>query len=134
MKRKTPKQKAIARLVEVCNTASKRQKKINKGINYCNITYESLYNLMEVQRWKCAETNIPFLILERKMKVDETNALGLNRLNLPSVDRIDNNKGYTMDNIKIVSLGYNNLKNRYDEVYVREWINAIKSDSNDKMY
>jgi hypothetical protein len=68
------------------------------------------------------------------MKVDETNALGLNRLNLPSVDRIDNNKGYTMDNIKIVSLGYNNLKNRYDEVYVREWINAIKSDNNDKVY
>ena len=134
MKRKTPKERTIAHLVEVCNTASKRQKKINKGINYCNITYESLYNLMEVQQWKCAETNIPFLILERKMKVDETNALGLNRLNLPSVDRIDNNKGYTMDNIKIVSLGYNNLKNRYDEVYVREWINAIKSDSNDKMY
>ena len=134
MKRKTPKERTIAHLVEVCNTASKRQKKINKGINYCNITYESLYNLMEVQRWKCAETNIPFLILERKMKVDETNALGLNRLNLPSVDRIDNNKGYTMDNIKIVSLGYNNLKNRYDEVYVREWINAIKSDNNDKVY
>ena len=132
MKRKTPKERTIAHLVEVCNTASKRQKKINKGINYCNITYESLYNLMEVQRWKCAETNIPFLILERKMKVDETNALGLNRLNLPSVDRIDNNKGYTMDNIKIVSLGYNNLKNRYDEVYVREWINEIKSDNNDK--
>jgi hypothetical protein len=134
MKRKTPKQKAIARLVEACSTASKRDKKVNKGINYCNITYESLYNLMEVQQWKCAETNIPFLILERKMKVDETNALGLNRLNLPSVDRIDNNKGYTMDNIKIVSLGYNNLKNRYDEVYVREWINAIKSDNNDKVY
>ena len=132
MKRKTPKERTIAHLVEVCNTASKRQKKINKGINYCNITYESLYNLMEVQRWKCAETNIPFLILERKMKVDETNALGLNRLNLPSVDRIDNNKGYTMDNIKIVSLGYNNLKNRYDEVYVKEWINEIKSDNNDK--
>ena len=131
MKRKTPKERTIAHLVEVCNTASKRQKKINKGINYCNITYESLYNLMEVQQWKCAETNIPFLILERKMKVDETNALGLNRLNLPSVDRIDNNKGYTMDNIKIVSLGYNNLKNRYDEVYVREWINEIKSDNNE---
>lgn len=131
MKRKTPKERTIAHLVEVCNTASKRQKKINKGIDYCNITYESLHNLMEVQQWKCAETNIPFLILERKMKVSETNVLGLNRLNLPSVDRIDNNKGYTMDNIKIVSLGYNNLKNRYDEVYVREWINEIKSDNNE---
>jgi hypothetical protein len=129
MKRKTPKERTIARLVEACNTASKRKKKINKGINYCNITYESLYNLMEAQNWKCAETNIPFLILERKLKVDETNELGLNRLNLPSVDRIDNNKGYTMDNIQIVTNGYNNLKNRYDEVYVKEWINLIKSDN-----
>ena len=129
MKRKTPKERTIARLKEACNSASKRVKKINKGINYCNITYESLYNLMEVQNWKCAETNIPFLILERNLKVAETNELGLNRLNLPSVDRIDNNKGYTMDNIRIVSLAYNNLKNRYDEVYVREWINAIKSDN-----
>ena len=132
MKRKTPKEKTITRLTQACSTASKREKKINKGINYCNITYESLYNLMESQQWKCAETNIPFLIMDKQYTVAETNELGLNRLNLPSVDRIDNNKGYTMDNIKIVSLAYNNLKNRYDEVYVREWINAVKSDSNDK--
>ena len=116
MKRKTPKERTIARLVEACNSGSRRPKKIRKGIDYCNITYESLYELMEAQQWKCAETN----------------ELGLNRLNLPSVDRIDNDKGYTIDNIRIVSLGYNNLKNRYDEVYVREWIKAIKSDRNEK--
>ena len=132
MKRKTPKERTIARLVEACNSGSRRPKKIRKGIDYCNITYESLYELMEAQQWKCAETNIPFLILERNLKVAETNELGLNRLNLPSVDRIDNDKGYTIDNIRIVSLGYNNLKNRYDEVYVREWIKAIKSDRNEK--
>ena len=132
MKRKTPKERTIARLVEACSSASKRPKKINKGIDYCNITYESLYNIMEAQQWKCVETNVPFLILERRLTIAETNELGLNRLNLPSVDRIDNDKGYTIDNIRIVSLAYNNLKNRYDEVYVREWINAVKSDNNDK--
>lgn len=132
MKRKTPKERTIARLVDACRTASRRQKKINKGIDYCNITYDSIHTLMESQQWRCIETNIPFLILDGRLKVEQTNELGLNRLNLPSVDRIDNNKGYTIDNIKIVSLAYNNLKNRYDERFVREWIQIIKSDTNEK--
>ena len=126
---KTPKQITIYRLFDSCRTGSRRPKKINKGINYCDITYESMYELMENQQWKCAETNIPFVIMDKQYKLDERNVLGINSLNLPSIDRIDNNKGYTMDNIRIVSLAYNNLKNRYDEVFVREWINAIKSDN-----
>ena len=129
---KTPKQRTIYRLFDSCRTGSRRPKKINKGIDYCDITYESMYELMETQQWKCAETNIPFVIMDKQYKLDERNTLGINSLNLPSIDRIDNNKGYTMDNIRIVSLAYNNLKNRYDEVFVREWINAIKSDTNEK--
>ena len=133
MKTKTPKEKTIYRLLDGCRTDSRRPKKVFKGINYCDVTYESIYALMETQQWKCIETNIPFLILDNRLTVAQTNELGLNRLNLPSVDRIDNNKGYTIDNIKIVSLAYNNLKNRYDEAYVREWIKIIKSDNNAKM-
>jgi len=131
MKRKTPKERAITQLVVSCSTGSRRPKKIRKGINYCDITYESMYELMENQQWKCAETNIPFVIMDKQYKLAERNALGINSLLLPSTDRIDNNKGYTIDNIRIVTNGYNNLKNRYDEVFVREWINAIKSDSNE---
>ena len=133
MKTKTPKEKTIYRLLDGCRTGSRRPKKVFKGINYCDVTYESIYALMETQQWKCIETNIPFLILDNRLTIAQTNELGLNRLNLPSVDRIDNNRGYTIDNIKIVSLAYNNLKNRYDEAYVREWIKIIKSDNNAKM-
>jgi hypothetical protein len=61
------------------------------------------------------------------LTVAQTNELGLNRLNLPSADRIDNDRGYTMDNIRIVTNGYNQLRNRYSEADVKEWINAIKS-------
>ena len=126
MKTKTPKEKTIYRLLDGCRTGSRRPKKVFKGINQCDVTYESIYALMENQQWKCAETNIPFLILDNRLTVAQTNELGLNRLNLPSVDRIDNNKGYTIDNIKIVSQGYNILKNIHSDEKAWEWITSIK--------
>jgi hypothetical protein len=132
MKVKTPKDRTIYRLFDSCRTASRRPKKVRKGIDYCNITYESMYELMEKQGWKCAETNIPFVIMDKQYKVGERNALGINSLLLPSIDRIDNNKGYTMDNIRIVTNGYNNLKNIHSDLDVWQWINLIKSDNNDK--
>jgi len=130
MKRKTPKEKTIYRLLDGCRTASRRPKKIRKGINYCDITYESIYELMEIQQWKCAETNIPFVIMDERYKLDERNALGINSLLLPSIDRIDNDKGYTMDNIRIVTNGYNNLKNVHSDGDVWQWIKLINSDTN----
>jgi hypothetical protein len=131
MKLKTPKDRTIYRLFDACRTASRRPKKIRKGIDYCNITYESMYNLMEAQQWKCAETNIPFVIMDKQYKVEQRIELGINSLNLPSVDRIDNNKGYTIDNIRIVTNGYNNLKNVHSDKDVWQWINAVKSDKNE---
>ena len=122
----TTKERVVADLVTGCRTASRRMKKVNKGINQCDVTFELLYHMLDIQNWECIETGVPLLLLDKRLKVDETNKLGLNRLYLPSVDRLDNNKGYTMDNIRIVSLGYNNLKNRYDEKYVRDWITSIK--------
>ena len=132
MKIKTPKDRTIYRLFDACRTASRRPKKVRKGIDYCDITYESMYALMETQQWKCAETNIPFVIMDKQYKVEQRNALGINSLNLPSIDRIDNNRGYTMDNIRIVTNGYNNLKNIHSDTDVWQWINSIKSDNNDK--
>ena len=54
---------------------------------------------------------------------------GVQVFNIYWSDDMDQGDTYTIDNIKIVSLAYNNLKNRYDEAYVREWIKTIKSDN-----
>ena len=59
MKYKTPKEKTIARLVDNCKSASRRDKKIRKGINQCDVTFESMLSLMEKQNWKCAEMGTP---------------------------------------------------------------------------
>lgn len=88
-----------------------------------------MYALMETQQWKCAETNIPFVIMDKQYKVEQKKALGINSLLLPSIDRIDNNKGYTMDNIRIVTSGYNNLKNIHSDGDVWQWIKLIQSDN-----
>jgi hypothetical protein len=126
---KTPKQREIYRLFDSCRTGSRRAKKVRKGIDYCDITYESMYALMETQQWKCAETNIPFVIMDQQYKVEQKKALGINSLLLPSIDRIDNNRGYTMDNIRIVTSGYNNLKNIHSDGDVWQWIKLIQSDN-----
>jgi hypothetical protein len=122
----TTKESVVGRLLQSCLSASRRPKKVNKGINHSDVTFELLYQMMETQNWSCAETNIPFLLLDDRLKINETTELGMNRLYLPSIDRINNNKGYTIDNIRIVTLGYNNLKNIYDDSEVWEWINLAK--------
>jgi hypothetical protein len=122
----TTKESVVGRLLDSCRTASRREKKVKKGIDQCDVTFELLYQMMETQCWKCIETEIPFLLLDKRLTVKQTNELGLNRLFLPSVDRIDNNKGYTIDNIKIVSQGYNILKNIHSDEKAWEWITSIK--------
>jgi len=122
MKYKTPKEKTIARLVDNCKSASNRDKKKRKGINQCDVTFESMLSLMERQDWKCAIRGQSFVIMDKRYKVEERKKLGINSLLIPSIDRIDNNKGYTMDNIRIVTNGYNQLRNRYEEREVMEWI------------
>lgn len=42
----------------------------------------------------------------------------------PSVDRIDPVQGYTPANTRIVSWGYNQLKNRHSDEAVEEWLEA----------
>ena len=122
------KQRVVRELVTTCRTGSRRPKKVKKGIDQCDVTFETMWKLMENQNWECAVYGHKFLLMPERWKVEETNKMGLNRLFLPSVDRIDNNKGYTMDNIRIVTAAYNNVKNIYNDNEVSEWINSIKNN------
>lgn len=121
--------KTIKRLVSDCTSGSKRKKKVLKGIDQCDVTFEGMLSLMESQQWECAAEGQPFHLsfrMGKRILEPDRKVLGINSTLLPSIDRIDNSKGYMMYNIQIVTLGYNNLKNRYGEEYVREWINLIK--------
>ena len=121
--------KTIKRLVSDCMSGSKRKKKVLKGIDQCDVTFDSMLSLMESQQWECAAEGQPFHLsfrMGKRILEGDRKALGINSTLLPSIDRIDNNKGYTMDNIRIVTNGYNQIRGQYEDSDVREWINLIK--------
>ena len=60
-----------------------------KGFSY-DLDYEFIKDALDSQEWRCSLSGIPFVIGEGKHR------------HSPSVDRIDSNKGYTKDNVRII--------------------------------
>ena len=82
---------------------SARQRAKDKDME-CNLEYDDLVKLYDSTNGKCKYTNRHFVFTKAGESSMKTN------LNAPSLDRIDNNKGYTLDNVQIVSLAYNKMK------------------------
>lgn len=74
-----------------------RKRAIEKGLTY-DLDSEWFENKLKVG--KCEMTGLPF---NTELPHNENPFF-------PSIDRTDNNKGYTKDNCKLVVLGYNQLK------------------------
>ena len=82
---------------KIINDKKKRAKRKNLDFD---ITKEFLEDLLiNKQNGKCVITNVPLKFTD-KTKIYET----------PSLDRIDNNKGYTKNNVQWVMLGINYMK------------------------
>lgn len=79
--------------------AKSRAKKKGKDFN---ITLEFLYNLLKNQDYKCIMTGIP---LQASKGGKDPYVI--------SIDRIDSSKGYTKDNVALVTTIYNTCKNHY---------------------
>jgi hypothetical protein len=62
---------------------------------------------------RCEQTNKEF-VFER------------NSPYIPSIDRIDNSKGYTPENCQLVTVMYNFAKNKWSDETVREMFNSLK--------
>jgi hypothetical protein len=74
-----------------------------RGIPF-NLTKLDIANQVDAQTWKCAQTGIQF---------DLTSNAGQRPFG-PTVDRIDNERGYEPGNIQIVCYMYNCAKNRFN--------------------
>lgn len=79
-----------------------------------SITLEDLYNQLIKQNFKCALTGEDLVLLD--MSKGKSNA---------SVDRRDNDKGYTIDNIQWVLKDVNLMKNKFNQDYFIKICNKI---------
>ena len=81
--------------------SSKRSRKEpNDRRKVFNLTYEQVLDVYNKQDRKCFYTGLPFVI-KSKHPMSMT------------IDRIDNNKGYTVDNIVLCSRAINLMKHTY---------------------
>lgn len=96
------------------NRIMNRSKKANREVE---ITAENIYNLWIKQNRKCALSGLP-------IDFTNTNPGNINRkeskydlICTASLDRIDSNKGYTIDNTQLVHKDVNMIKKEYDQNY-----------------
>ncbi len=71
----------------------------------CDLDYQFLAN--KLTAGYCEVTGLPFVIKSHNGKGHRTNSFS------PSVDRIDNTKGYTKDNVRMVVWIYNRAKGAF---------------------
>jgi hypothetical protein len=83
-----------------------------------DLNFEFLRDLLEnKQNNRCAITNA-------KIKFDDKTKL----YETPSLDRIDNNKGYTKDNVQWVMLGINYMKMKFTNEDLIKTLDIIKEN------
>jgi hypothetical protein len=85
-----------------------------RGITF-DIGRSDIGTLIKNQKWNCARTGIPF---------DLTMGDGIKPFG-PSVDRIDNARGYERDNIQVVCNVYNFAKSRFSDDDVFRFASAL---------
>ena len=82
-----------------------------------NITIEDIYNIWTTQNGKCALSGVNIFFATNQDKALQT----------ASVDRIDNQKGYTIDNIQIIHKRLNRIKSVLDNEELIFWAHNIVS-------
>lgn len=85
----------------------------NKNLEF-NINSDLLNVLAMLQNYKCAVTGIQFDLSYRNEYFKNPRA--------PSIDRINNSKGYTADNIQLVCAWYNLMKNEWSDDEIKTLI------------
>ncbi len=104
-------------LVEKMYTWSKQRSALKKFEH--TITRKDIYDLLDKQQGRCVLSGIPFTYYTKKLSKDEDPTLEFIRLHLnnPSIDRIDSNKGYVKENIRLVSSSINVSRSDFPLTY-----------------
>lgn len=90
-----------------------------------SVTKEQILELLEKQDYKCALSGLP-LIMSKTFSKDRTN---LASSTTASLDRIDSNKSYTVDNVQWIHKHINKMKNAFNQDYFIEICSKIVNHS-----
>lgn len=83
-------------------------RKLPQNIRVIEVTEDWLYNKLESNNWCCPYTKVEFpLLTKNRISRSEYKSMGINKLKMASVDRLDSSKGYTFENTQIVCRFYN---------------------------
>ena len=96
-----------------------KRRAINKNLEF-DLDYEYLYELIEKQEWKCALSNLPISFkIQWKGEINQS----------ASLDRIDNNKGYTKGNVQWVHKDINFMKGSFSQLKFLNLCKLISDNS-----
>ena len=94
-------------------------RRAKKRKSFCDLTLEQMKQVWESQNGKCVYSNVELIPCSYK----EEN----NPIYTMSLDRIDSNIGYTVDNIQFVSIAMNHLKHKMTHEQMLEMLRILKN-------
>ncbi len=111
-RRQTSVESSLCTIVAGCRSRAKR-----RGLE-CDIDFDYVKQLLVKQQGLCAMTGA---VLE----CSNANTKRNSSPNTVSIDRIDSNKGYTKDNIRLVTYMYNSCKGRWTDFDVIQMCKGV---------
>ena len=96
LKRRATMRGFIQTLINDAKRSTKERNRLGRNHSF-DITFEYILELIEKQQGRCAYSNIP-MVFKPKSEWQ------------CSIERLDDNKGYTKDNVKLVCLEFNTPK------------------------
>jgi hypothetical protein len=107
---------------DICGTYMTYLRRKARERNLCfEVTHQELWDLYNKQEGRCALSGVPLLL---STKIDRHNNIDREK-HTASLDRIDNNKGYTVDNVQWVHKTVNRMRRQYTIDEYRLWCRRI---------
>lgn len=106
-----------------------RSKATQRGLEF-KVSKEDLWELFQKQKGLCALSGVPLVISTKLRKTSKTGKSVDRKGHTASLDRIDNSKGYTINNVQWVHKQVNLMRRQYEVNDFLNWCKIITEFNN----